>query len=58
LQAKEAGCKVHLKPNLLGRTDPKHPGMQLLNEFPATANGAVAIPDLFDERDDEEAVPF
>jgi len=30
-QAREADCKVHMKPNLLGR-----PGMQLLNEYPMT----------------------
>jgi protein gp37 len=29
LQAKEAGCKVHLKPNLL-----RSPGMRLLDEYP------------------------
>lgn len=34
LQAKEAGCKVHLKPNLLGRTSPQLPGMKLLDEYP------------------------
>lgn len=33
-QAREAGCKVHLKPNLLGRTGPQSPGMQLPNEYP------------------------
>jgi protein gp37 len=33
-QAKEAGCKVYLKPNLLGVTDPQHPGMNLLQEEP------------------------
>lgn len=40
-QAREAGCRVHLKPNLLGRTGPAHPGMQLLNEYPEVqANGS------------------
>jgi len=34
-QAREAGCKVHCKPNLLGRTDPQLPGMQMPNEYPA-----------------------
>lgn len=34
LQAKEAGCRVHLKPNLIGQTNGKHPGMKLLNEYP------------------------
>ncbi|MFF0166750.1 DUF5131 family protein [Streptomyces prasinus] len=33
-QAREAGCRVHLKPNLLGRTDSGHPGMQLPDEYP------------------------
>ncbi|MEU8275710.1 DUF5131 family protein [Microbispora bryophytorum] len=33
-QAREAGCKVHLKPNLLGRTHPGSPGMQLPDEYP------------------------
>jgi protein gp37/ParB-like chromosome segregation protein Spo0J len=34
-QAREAGCKVHMKPNLLGRTDPQMPGMQMPNEYPS-----------------------
>lgn len=33
-QAREAGCKVHLKPNLLGKTGPDHPGMDLPQEEP------------------------
>jgi protein gp37/ParB-like chromosome segregation protein Spo0J len=33
-QAREAGCKVHLKPNLLGRTHAGNPGMQLPDEYP------------------------
>lgn len=33
-QAREAGCKVHLKPNLLGKTDGQLPGMQLPDEYP------------------------
>lgn len=33
-QAREAGCKVHLKPNLLGRVDAQLPGMQLPDEYP------------------------
>lgn len=33
-QAREAGCKVHHKPNLLGRTSSDSPGMKLLNEYP------------------------
>lgn len=35
-QAREAGCKIHLKPNLIGRTDGQSPGMQLPNEYPET----------------------
>src|SRR5260221_12766255 len=31
----EAGCKVHCKPNLLGRVDPQLPGMQMPNEYPS-----------------------
>lgn len=34
-QAREAGCRIHLKPNLLGRTSPGNPGMQLPDEYPA-----------------------
>lgn len=34
-QAREAGCKVHLKPNLLGRPSSQLPGMQLPDEYPA-----------------------
>lgn len=33
-QAREAGCGVHLKPNLLGRVNPSSPGMQLPDEYP------------------------
>jgi protein gp37 len=32
LQAREAGCKVHMKPNLAS-----HPGMRLLDEYPDAA---------------------
>jgi protein gp37 len=35
-QAREAGCKVHMKPNLLGQTSPQLPGMQLSDEYPAS----------------------
>jgi protein gp37 len=37
LQALEAGCKVHHKPNLLGATSPQLPGMRLLDEYPEVA---------------------
>lgn len=33
-QARAAGCRVHLKPNLLGSVGPKSPGMQLPDEYP------------------------
>lgn len=33
-QAREAGCRVHLKPNLLGQVGPQLPGMRLPNEYP------------------------
>ena len=33
-QAREAGCKVHLKPNLLGHVRPDSPGMQMPDEYP------------------------
>jgi len=33
-QAREAGCKIHMKPNLLGKVGPDLPGMQMLNEYP------------------------
>jgi protein gp37/ParB-like chromosome segregation protein Spo0J len=39
-QAREAGCRVHLKPNLLGRTDAGHPGMQMPDEYPEHATPA------------------
>jgi protein gp37/ParB-like chromosome segregation protein Spo0J len=35
-QAREAGCKVHLKPNLLGKVSGSSPGMQLPNEYPVS----------------------
>ena len=34
-QAREAGARVHLKPNLLGKTSSQLPGMQLPDEYPA-----------------------
>jgi protein gp37/ParB-like chromosome segregation protein Spo0J len=34
-QAREAGCKVHCKPNLLGAVNPQLPGMQMPNEYPS-----------------------
>jgi protein gp37 len=36
-QATEAGCRVYLKPNLLGAPNPQSPGMQLLQEEPKSA---------------------
>ena len=36
-QAREAGCAVYLKPNLLGETGPQAPGMQLPQEIPTGA---------------------
>jgi protein gp37 len=33
-QAREAGCKIYLKPNLLGVPDPQNPGMRLIQENP------------------------
>jgi len=33
-QAREAGCRVHLKPNLLGAVNPQLPGMQMPDEYP------------------------
>lgn len=38
-QAREAGCRIHLKPNLLGIPGPASPGMSLPNEFPALPGG-------------------
>jgi hypothetical protein len=34
-QAEEAGCRVYLKPNLLGVPNSQSPGMQLIQEEPA-----------------------
>lgn len=33
-QAREAGCRIHLKPNLLGAVGPDRPGMQMPDEYP------------------------
>jgi hypothetical protein len=33
-QARAAGCRIHLKPNLLGTVGPKSPGMRLPDEYP------------------------
>jgi protein gp37/ParB-like chromosome segregation protein Spo0J len=53
-QAKEAGCKVHMKPNLLGSTNGQHPGMKLLDEFPTGMKPRNEVSDV-SEFDD---VPF
>lgn len=50
-QAREAGCRVHLKPNLLGATNPKHPGMQLPDEYPEPRHAAGVQGGLFDRGD-------
>lgn len=42
-QAREAGCKVHLKPNLLGKAGPQLPGMQLPDEYPESPAIRAAI---------------
>jgi protein gp37 len=46
-QAREAGCRVHLKPNLLGAISPQLPGMQLPDEYPDLPE-RMAEPSLFD----------
>jgi len=38
-QARECGCKVYCKPNLLGKTSPQSPGMKLPQESPFLING-------------------
>lgn len=38
-QAREAGCRVYLKPNLLGRCSSQSPGMALPQEEPFDVNG-------------------
>lgn len=37
-QAREAGCRIYLKPNLLGIPNPQSPGMQLIQEEPVIAS--------------------
>lgn len=46
-QAREAGCKVHLKPNLLGAVNSQLPGMQMPNEYPSPSRFGQA--DLLSE---------
>jgi protein gp37 len=36
-QARKAGCRVYLKPNLLGIPNPQSPGMQLTQEEPTNS---------------------
>ena len=36
-QAREAGCRIYHKPNLLGVTNPQSPGMKLIQEEPKLA---------------------
>ena len=42
-QAREAGCRVHLKPNLLGAVNPQLPGMQMPDEYPEPRYSARQI---------------
>jgi protein gp37 len=41
-QAREAGCLIHMKPNLLGAVGPKSPGMALIDEYPPVASARPA----------------
>jgi protein gp37/ParB-like chromosome segregation protein Spo0J len=41
-QARECGCKIYCKPNLLGKTDPQSPGMALPQEEPILTNGKIS----------------
>lgn len=50
-QAREAGCKVHLKPNLIGVRNPKYPGMQLPDEYPEPRHAAGIQGGLFGRED-------
>jgi protein gp37 len=43
-QAREAGCRIYMKPNLLGDVHPKSPGMKLIHEQPAVFDQVVAPP--------------
>jgi protein gp37 len=40
-QAREAGCRVYCKPNLLGETNPQSPGMQMPQEDPTIPTADV-----------------
>jgi protein gp37 len=51
-QAREAGCRVYLKPNLMGNT-PQSPGMQLLQEEPRQAT----TPPVTAPSDDDLNIP-
>jgi protein gp37 len=42
-QAREAGCGVYLKPNLMGETGPQSPGMRLPQEIPGSRKGKVKV---------------
>jgi protein gp37 len=48
-QAIEAGCRVYLKPNLLGISSPQSPGMKLLQEEPKAKEVATPSLDLLGE---------
>jgi protein gp37/ParB-like chromosome segregation protein Spo0J len=51
-QAREAGCRVHLKPNLLGAVNPQLPGMQMPDEYPEPSlpvQGTLALLPICDE---------
>lgn len=49
-QAREAGCRVHLKPNLLGAVNPQLPGMQMPDEYPEPQHAAADVQDGLFER--------
>jgi len=43
-QARECGCKVYHKPNLLGIPNPQCAGMKMLQEEPFLVNGQDRAP--------------
>ena len=47
-QAREAGCRIYMKPNLLGDCHPQSPGMKLIQEQPACFDPLPDSDDGFD----------
>jgi hypothetical protein len=42
--ARAAGCRIHMKPNLLGAVSGNSPGMEVIDEYPPVASAVRPAP--------------